>query len=106
MTVGDTIAVRVAKHVIASLGGFDARVDGARPPIVAVLDRTLFAPDHRIANLYAVAKDSILALRIVGNELATMQIGIAGIERAVDTVVALSIFETGPPEGAVERGFH
>ena len=104
MTVGDTVAVGVAKHVIASLGGFDARVDGARPPIVAVFDRTLFAPDHRIANLHAVAKDSILAPGIVGHELAAMKIAVAGIERAVDAVVTLTILETGPAKGAVERG--
>jgi hypothetical protein len=96
--IGNTVPVGVAQRVHASLGFLDARIDGASMTVVAVLDRPLLAPQHRVANLDAVAKDSILAPRIVSDELATVNLAVAGIERTSDTVVTLSIFEAGPTE--------
>jgi hypothetical protein len=98
VAVGHTVAIRIAQLVIALSGGFHARIDGAGVTVVAIHDRSLLAPDHRIADLDAVAEDSILAARIVRDELAAMDLVVARIERTIDTVVTLGIFEAWTAE--------
>jgi hypothetical protein len=83
----------------ASFALFDAGIDGAGPVVAA--GRSLAAPatERGIADLDAVAKQAVLAARIVRHILAATQCEVASVERAFDPVVALPVLEARAPEG-------
>src|SRR5262249_23564168 len=70
----------------------------------AIEDRPLPASELRIAPLEPVAVHAVLASRIVEDELAAAQLVVAGIHRAIHTVVTLAVVEARLPEdGSVGR---
>jgi hypothetical protein len=93
VAVGRTVAVGVAQMVLARPRGFDAAVDGAGHVVVAVEDRALAATEVGVAPFDPVAIDAVLAPGIVEDELAALEIVVAGIQRAIHPVVTLIVGE-------------
>jgi hypothetical protein len=89
--VGHSVAVGVAKPVLAALRFFDAAVDGASLVVVAVDDRSSPAAELGIAPLDSVAENAVLTARIIGDELTAAKAEVTRIVRAIETIVALAI---------------
>jgi hypothetical protein len=80
------------------LGGFHANVDGARRVVTASDRLALAATAAGVAELSAVAVHPIVAARVVRFETAALDLEVAALASAIDTVVTLPVVAAGTPE--------